>query len=84
VYIAHSQWRVVSGRQSVYSTQSVARCLWKIHIIVCVSPLNMVQFRNIANITKQLPDRFPPTWKTTNTELTNHQFRIQRNCVIAV
>jgi hypothetical protein len=65
------------------AAQSVARCWWNIHKVFCVSPL-MLQFHNIANITKQLPDQFPPTQKTTDTELTYQQWRIQRSCVIAV
>lgn len=44
--IAHT----VSGTLSVEDSQNF-----------CISPLNMLQFHNIANITKQLPDRFPPT-----------------------
>jgi hypothetical protein len=83
LYSTHNQWHVVAD-YIAHTISGTLSCLWKIHIIFFPPPLDMLQFHNITNITKQLPDQFPPTGKTTNTELTDHQFRIQRNCVISV
>jgi hypothetical protein len=69
--------------------RTVARCLWKIHKICCVSTFTCYNFTTLPTLPgkrKQMPYRFAPKLKKpkiTNIEIANHLCRIRKNFIIA-
>jgi hypothetical protein len=78
------QYWMVLGRKTVYHTQSVAHCLWKIHKICCFSAVHstfLQHFKYFQTNAWWISANTHTKPKVTNTELADHWCRI---CQIAL
>ena len=76
--------RLVLGRQTVFHTQSVANCLWKIRKIFCLSAVHATFLQHGKHFQVNawwISANTHMKQQVTNTELANHRCRI---CQIAL